>query len=96
MNALVAKYMLLTLPSINPSRQVSGSRQFGHHARLRFGVSLRLGAPGGDNVASAMPISRVGTAHTTNTSRQLSATNGNTSGIVSATGKISPNNKPLV
>src|ERR1700756_607371 len=93
--ALVTKYIALTLPRIAPSRQISGRRQSGHHARLATAAPF---VPCGRGAQAMIKnaVAKAGIDQTTKLRRQLLSTSGNTSGIVSATAMVSPARSPLV
>ena len=89
----MVKYIALALPSAIPSFQISGSLQSGHQ---RCAVLSWTGGSRGASSRMTSAISATGAAQTTKLARQLSERSGSSSGIVSATGRISPTSKPLV
>src|SRR6516162_2600134 len=71
--ALVTKYMAFTLPRIAPSRQISGRRQSGHHARPTAAAPLVLRGRGAQ-ASTKSAVMRTGIDQTTKLNRQLSFT----------------------
>src|SRR5215470_8674601 len=86
-NALVTKYIALTPPSIAPSRQISGRRQSGHHARLAAATPFVLCGRGAQAMIKSA-VAKAGIDQTTKLKRQLLSTSGSTSGIVNATATV--------
>src|ERR1700722_19123321 len=93
-NPLRQKYVLVTLPSVRPMRQLRRLFHFGNQPAACFAV--RLVADLGTNMATAMAVAINGTAHTPSATLQFPATKGRTSDSIVATGMISPMMRPFV
>ena len=82
------------LPSMRPMRQIARLRKSGIQRRLAT-VGMVAGARGAKPKMIAAMMA-TGTAQNTKSHCQLRCSNGSTSGIVSAAGRISPTRRPLV
>jgi hypothetical protein len=84
----------LIVPSMMPSRQISGLFQSGHQRRRAADASPL--ADTGASASTRAAITATGTLQTTKPHCQLPPTSGSTSGSINATGRISPISRPLV
>src|SRR5215467_14341776 len=93
--ALLTTYIALTLPSIAPSRQISGRRQSGHHSLLAAAAPFVPCGRGAQAMIKSA-VAKAGIDQMTKLNRQLLSTSGRTSGMVNATAIVSPASSPLV
>ena len=89
----MAKYKALTVPSMMPSRQISGLFQSGHQRRR--GAEACVAAGRGASATTSAAMTTTGALQKTKPHCQ-EPTSGSTKGSIKATGSSSPINSPLV